>query len=201
MKKEELILNIFFGLSLIYWGFAGFIQNYEHFLHSPARIFTTILNITVGILIISRKSVIKLGSQKSILISLPSLILGGVIFKLSQPMNLWNLYSEILFIFGGIFALVSFLFLGRNFAIIPAIRNIVANGTYRIVRHPAYLGELIMTIACVIASQNFYTVFIIILFLPLLILRIKEEEKLLSEDKNYKKYQEITKWRLIPFIW
>ena len=201
MKKKELILNIFMGLSLIHWGIAGFVFNYNEILNSPVRIAISLLNIIVGIFIIIRKNVIKIGSIKSILISLPSFICGGIIFKLSKSTNTWGLFSEILFIIGGIITLSSFLFLGRNFSIFPALRQIVTRGTYRIIRHPSYFGELIMIIACLIESKTIYSILLFIVFIPAIIFRIKEEERLLINDLYYQTYKKTVKWRLIPFIW
>ena len=201
MKKGELVLNLFLGLSLIYWGCAGFYFGYAESGHSLIRLFITFLNISVGFLIIFRKPALAIGSTHSVIVSLPSLICGGLIFKLAKPLHLWSDYTEITFIIGGCITLVSFLFLGRNFSILPGIRQVVSKGTFSIIRHPAYFGEIIMFSACLFAGQNILSLILFIIFIPGIVFRIKEEEGLLSKSVNYQKYKEEVRWKLLPFIW
>ena len=201
MTKEELVINWGFGLSLISWGVAGFFFNLDDITNSSVRIFVTLLNLTVGFLLIYRKPVVVSGSVHSILVSLPSLICGGLMFKLSRPLHLWEGYCEVIFIFGGIITFTSFLFLGRSFAILPNMRQIVSKGTFRIIRHPAYFGESLMVIACLMAGKSLISLIPFVIFIPGILFRIREEERLLSKNISYQQYQQTVKWRLLPFIW
>ena len=201
MQVKEKLLNVCFGLNLIYWGIAGFFYHYEDFQTSYVRLFITFLNISVGLLIIFRKPVKNSGTLHSILISLPSLISGGLLFKLSKPLFLWNHISQTLFIVGGSITLISFFFLGRSFSIFPRLRGIVSKGLYQIVRHPAYLGEFTMLTACLIAANSYLSWIPFLIFIPGIVLRIREEESILVADQAYVKYQQKVQWRLIPYIW
>lgn len=202
MKKNELLINICLGCSLIYWGIAGFYTSNDTYESIPIiRIFITALNVLVGILILFRKPVLLNASLQANLISLPSFLCGGLLFKFAKPLFLWEAYIEILFIFGGSLTFISFLCLGRNFSILPKMRKIVSKGTFRWVRHPAYLGEMLMLLACLLSSDKWFSWVIFLLFIPSLVFRIQAEEKLLSKNEVYLNYKKEVKWRLIPFIW
>lgn len=201
LSLEERVINWGFGLSLIFWGIAGFFSNIEVTLNSPVRMLITILNMTVGFLLIFRKPLLVNGSMASILISLPSLICGGWIFKLSKPLLLWPGYAEALFLIGGTIALISFISLGRNFSILPTMRQITSGGTFRFIRHPAYFGETLMVVACIVAAEGWLSMLPFLIYVPGIIYRIKEEEELLSQNENYNRYKETVRWRLLPFVW
>ena len=127
--------------------------------------------------------------------------MGGVLFKLSLPLSDWNLYLIIFFLLGGLITVISFVFLGRSFAIFPGKRQIVSKGFYKIIRHPSYFGEIIMIAVCAIANAGYLSLVIFLGFIPALIYRIYVEEKLLLQDAEYQKYGIETKWRLIPYLW
>jgi len=133
--------------------------------------------------------------------SLPSLLCGGLAFKLSKDLSSWGFIPICIFLLGGGITLISFLFLGKSFSVFPSLRGIVSKGSYRLVRHPSYFGELLMIIACLIATDYIFSWSILLLFFPFIILRIEEEEKLLSTSEEYISYSQKVTWRLIPLIW
>ncbi len=201
MKYGEKLFNIFLGLSLVYWGIAGFWAHYDGMQTSPVRLCITLLNLAVGILIILREPIKANGSTASILISLPSFICGGLIFKLARPLPLWEGHLEVLFILGGTLTLSAFLFLGRSFAILPGRREIVSRGLFRLLRHPAYLGECLMMLACLLATASLWALISFAIFVPGIVFRIKAEEKILLESADYQAYAREVSWRLIPYVW
>ena len=81
-------------------------------------------------------------------------------------------------------------------------QKVISTGLYSIVRHPMYIGILIMYIPTPIAIGSFWGL-IPILSIPIaLVLRILNEEKVLNEELNgYKEYCQKTKYRLIPYVW
>lgn len=188
------------GISIIYWGLAGL------YAHSgsplpPVRIFTSSLNFTIGLLIIFRKPAYGGSPAMTIVKCLPSLIFGGLLFKLSMEKNAWPLYAEIMFGIGTVIALFAFAFLGRNFSVLPATRTLVTTGAYKLVRHPGYLGETIMVLACFLSGITVLTAALFAGFLISLLIRIHEEEKILSASLEYKSYKTKVPWRLLPYIW
>lgn len=81
-------------------------------------------------------------------------------------------------------------------------QQVISTGLYGIVRHPMYVGVLIMYIPTPLALGSYWGL-IPFALLPLsLALRILNEEKVLSENlKGYKEYCQLTRYRLIPYIW
>ena len=100
MKNGERFLNISLGASIIYWGIAGVVAYYTDSGSSWLRFFTAGLNITVGTLIIFRMPIIEKAGVRATLISLPSLICGGLLFKLAMPFNNWHQTSQLLLVLG-----------------------------------------------------------------------------------------------------
>lgn len=96
---------------------------------------------------------------------------------------------------GELFALWSLATLGKRFGIAPADRGLIESGPYRLVRHPMYLGELILRLALAVGSLE--ALIWLPFMLSLQILRAVREERILS---GYAAYAQTVRWRLIPFI-
>ena len=81
-------------------------------------------------------------------------------------------------------------------------QTVISTGLYGIVRHPMYIGVLIMFIPTPIALGSYWGLIPFALLPVSLILRILNEEKVLSDNlKGYKEYCQKTRYRLIPSIW
>lgn len=81
-------------------------------------------------------------------------------------------------------------------------QQVVDSGLYGIVRHPMYFATLLLflTIPLILASP--WSFLIMLLYIPILVKRIRNEEKVLGQDLGgYKAYTERVRYRLIPFIW
>ncbi len=205
MPWQERVWNLVFGGSLIFWAVAGSYQAIEANEIGVIRIMVTILNLLVGSLIIGRRPLRSNNaaiSYRAVLISIPSVLCGGVLFKLSESLISWPLTSKIIFIVGAVITIVAFIFLGKNFSIFPRIRKVSSGGLFKLIRHPAYFGELLMSLACFLAMESWYSIPVFIVLIPGLYFRILEEERLLmNSSPEYLKYTIETKWRLIPYIW
>ncbi len=81
-------------------------------------------------------------------------------------------------------------------------QTIAAAGPYRLVRHPMYLGFLLKWLAMAPALGSFIAWPACWLVLPVFVMRLLHEEKLLQRElPGYSEYCRQTPWRLIPFVW
>lgn len=81
-------------------------------------------------------------------------------------------------------------------------QRVVSTGMYRLVRHPMYAGVLVMLIGVPLALDSFWGLAIPALTFPLLVWRIIDEERLLSNDlPGYAQYTQQVRYRLVPYIW
>jgi protein-S-isoprenylcysteine O-methyltransferase Ste14 len=80
-------------------------------------------------------------------------------------------------------------------------QTIVRMGPYRLIRHPGYLGSILMWTGAAAATANWIVLVItLIAILSAYIYRIQNEEKmLLTTNAEYGEYRTQT-WRLIPFL-
>jgi len=121
---------------------------------------------------------------------------------LATPPAAWSTTLQVLFAAGALGAIVSLATLGRSFAVFPALRTIVASGPYRLVRHPAYLCELLMVVATMLTTSELWKPLIALpLALLMVVVRIRIEERFLRDSPDYSAYTERVRWRLAPGIW
>ena len=80
--------------------------------------------------------------------------------------------------------------------------TVCENGLYKIVRHPAYLGNLIQTIGFPMLLGSLWSIipvsFLILLFL---IRTYLEDITLLNELNGYSEYANKTRYMILPYIW
>lgn len=81
-------------------------------------------------------------------------------------------------------------------------QDVISTGPYSVIRHPMYLGMLLITLFSPLALGSFWAIIPFFFSIPYTILRIKnEEELLLKELPGYKNYCLKTRYRLVPLIW
>jgi protein-S-isoprenylcysteine O-methyltransferase Ste14 len=90
--------------------------------------------------------------------------------------------------------------LGRSFGLMPANRGIVSTGLYRLVRHPIYLGYLITHYAFVAANPTIWNVVLLVAADLALMARAVCEERTLARDPEYRAYQQMVRWRVVPGV-
>jgi protein-S-isoprenylcysteine O-methyltransferase Ste14 len=95
--------------------------------------------------------------------------------------------------------------LGKFFSeavrILPDHR-LITNGPYSLIRHPIYLGEILLAFSIPMMANSFYGFVIMLVILPILLHRIGVEERALVSKfgQEYIEYSRNTK-KLLPYIY
>ncbi len=81
-------------------------------------------------------------------------------------------------------------------------QHVITTGVYGFVRHPLYLGCLIMLLGGAMLLGSLYGFIIGVLDIFIIAGRIFGEEKMLAEElEGYEDYQNKVRYRLLPYIW
>jgi protein-S-isoprenylcysteine O-methyltransferase Ste14 len=81
-------------------------------------------------------------------------------------------------------------------------QKVVSTGLYGLVRHPMYVGTLIMMIGTPLALDSYWALLATVLALPVLAARIDDEEKMLRQELDgYEEYTHKVHYRLVPGVW
>jgi protein-S-isoprenylcysteine O-methyltransferase Ste14 len=81
-------------------------------------------------------------------------------------------------------------------------QKVVSTGLYALVRHPMYMGGLVMFVGMILSLGSWWGLVMFALMMPALIWRVFDEEKLLTKDlPGYAEYKNTVRYRLVPFIW
>lgn len=85
---------------------------------------------------------------------------------------------------------------------VEAGQTVITTGPYSFIRHPMYLGTIVMFVFTPLALGSWWALPIFLCLPIVLIFRILDEERLLLRDlPGYKEYCLKTRYRLIPYIW
>jgi len=116
-------------------------------------------------------------------------------------------------IVGGALLLCSWFFLFRSFTdntfLSPLVRiqaereqHVVSTGVYAVVRHPTYLGAVLMFIGGPLLVGALVALVVGVALSVLLALRIIDEERLLTKElPGYDEYRRRVRYRLLPWVW
>lgn len=81
-------------------------------------------------------------------------------------------------------------------------QQVISSGPYALVRHPMYLAMLIFFFGTALALGSYWALIPAALMIPVLAVRLLEEEKILLRDlPGYAEYAQKMRWRLIPGVW
>jgi len=85
---------------------------------------------------------------------------------------------------------------------VNAGQKVIDTGLYALVRHPMYVGVALMYSVTPLALGSLWALIPGLLIIPILVIRILGEEKLLAKELDgYSAYMEKVKFRLIPGVW
>lgn len=81
-------------------------------------------------------------------------------------------------------------------------QKVISTGPYALVRHPMYVGVLVMGIGAPLALGSWWGLVVYALTTPILIWRILDEEQHLKNDlPGYREYTQTVRYRLVPYLW
>jgi len=157
----------------------------------------------------------QMGMDKYIVYVIAALFLTWfVVMPLDAERYLWTVnFPVLLKLLGGILLIISFFFLYRSYTdntfLSPLVRiqtkrehQVVSTGVYSFVRHPMYLGAILLFTGTPLLFGSKYGVLLGVLMVFLVAVRIIGEEKLLDHElEGYGDYKNKVKNRLIPYIW
>ena len=112
--------------------------------------------------------------------------------------------GDILIVLG--FYLVFLVFKENSFASgtieVGAEQKVIATGPYALVRHPMYVGALVMLVGVPLALGSLWGLIAIVPMVVVLVARLLDEEKFLAKNlAGYEEYQGKVRHRLLPLIW
>lgn len=135
-----------------------------------------------------------------------SFVVAGLDFRFgwsAMPMGVvWT--ATILFLVGYAFygeVMRENIWLSRNITVEQG-QQVVSTGLYGIVRHPMYTSTILMFLAMPLVLGSYWATLPMVLYIPIIAIRIKDEEQLLHSDlAGYTEYCDRVRWRLLPYIW
>jgi protein-S-isoprenylcysteine O-methyltransferase Ste14 len=81
-------------------------------------------------------------------------------------------------------------------------QKVISTGPYALVRHPMYDGTIVMGVGILLALGSWWALALLVLTLPMLVIRILDEEKVLARDlPGYTEYEQKVRYRLVPYLW
>jgi len=85
---------------------------------------------------------------------------------------------------------------------VEAGQQVIDTGPYAHVRHPMYAAAIWLFVGIPLALGSWWTLALLVPFLPVLMWRLLDEEKLLARElPGYTEYMRRVRYRLIPHVW
>lgn len=123
----------------------------------------------------------------------------------------WSNMAWPIAIAGDVLVLIGYLAVIRVFQVnrfasrvveVRQAQTVIDTGPYARVRHPMYVGTILMYLASPIALGSYWALIPALLIVPVLMVRIVDEEALLRRDlPGYSAYTERVRYRLLPGVW
>jgi protein-S-isoprenylcysteine O-methyltransferase Ste14 len=123
----------------------------------------------------------------------------------------WSSVSTAVVIIANALVVVSFLiffvvFRENSFAAgtvrVEAEQRVISSGPYAIVRHPMYVGAILLFLATPFALGSWVTLVVAVPLCLMVVVRLLDEERYLSNNlAGYEDYRRRVRYRLLPFVW
>ena len=81
-------------------------------------------------------------------------------------------------------------------------QKVIDTGLYGVVRHPMYMATTVLFLAMPLVLASPLSFLIMLLYIPLIAKRIKNEEEVLEEGlEGYKEFKKKVRYKVIPYVW
>ena len=81
-------------------------------------------------------------------------------------------------------------------------QKVISTGLYALVRHPMYMGALLLLVGMSLALGSWWGLCVFLLFIPALAWRVFDEERFLAKNlPGYSEYLDKVRYRLVPGVW
>jgi protein-S-isoprenylcysteine O-methyltransferase Ste14 len=81
-------------------------------------------------------------------------------------------------------------------------QKLASRGLYKLVRHPMYVGDVILMVGIPLALGSYWGLLFILPGVLALVFRILDEEKMLNQElAGYPEYAQQVRYRLMPYVW
>ena len=81
-------------------------------------------------------------------------------------------------------------------------QKVIDTGLYGVIRHPMYSATLLLFLSMGVVLGSPISFGILLLYLPIIAVRIKHEEKVLEKElEGYGEYKKRVKYKVIPLLW
>src|SRR5215510_9493284 len=202
----------YLGLGILGWG--GWTAFFAH----PARVaLAVVLFVLSGVSLIAggnlRRGLREDRSNRWVIVALVLLgLLAAYLPAYTDRKDFWTLDGEtmrwlgvVLYAAGGALRLWPVFVLGDRFSGLVAIQpghTLVTSGVYGVIRHPSYLGLLVLSLGWALAFRSLVGVVLALINIVPLVARMRSEEALLHAQfgEQYDAYRRRT-WRLVPGLY
>src|SRR5579859_3353246 len=183
-------IGCFFGAAI--WGEGGV----EAFLAEPALIALAVLTGLMTVATLFTKANLSSGEREDrgnrwVVIALGALcVASAVVPAYCDRIGFWTIGGEAVrwvgiafYAGGGALRLWPVFVLGPRFSGVVAIQpghKLVTGGLYRVIRHPSYLGLIVLMVGWGLAFRSVIGVLLALAMVPVLVARIEAEERLLA---------------------
>ena len=81
-------------------------------------------------------------------------------------------------------------------------QKVISTGLYALVRHPMYMGALLLLVGMSLSLGSWWGLCVFLLFIPALAWRVFDEERFLAKNlPGYSEYLDKVRYRLVPGVW
>jgi protein-S-isoprenylcysteine O-methyltransferase Ste14 len=149
--------------------------------------------------------------QKVIYVGIILTVVGAGVVSALDHRFVWSTVPTAVVVLGNVLVVVGMTISGlvviqNNYAAstitVEKDQPVVSTGLYGLVRHPMYVGALIVMVGMPLALGSYWGLLVMIPGVLVFAARITDEEKALRQDlEGYREYTEKVHYRLVPGVW